>query len=135
MSTIGKQTITLAGALALLSLNSLTPQAQFRQEPGHSLGTVTTQGNLIVLTLNEDALGKANLFNLAHHTVRFTPDGSRYRVETLPLQWDKDFGTEMPGPQGSLKGFAFPFSGKPQSGFSVGVTGSITFGEAPSAGR
>src|ERR1700743_3235960 len=98
MRMIGKQNLTLAGALALLSLSSVTAQAQFRQEPGHSLGTVTTQGNLIVLTLDEGVLGKANLFNLAHHTVRFTPDGSRYRVETLPLQWDKDFGTEMPGP-------------------------------------
>ena len=135
MSHIGKHNLTLAGALALLTLGSVTTQAQFRQEPGHSLGTVTTQGNLIVLTLDEGVLGKANLFNLAHRTVHFTPEGSRYRVETLPLQWDKDFGTEMPGPNASLKGFAFPFSGKPQSGFSVGVTGSITFGEAPSVGR
>src|SRR6185312_5273434 len=135
MSDSRKQNLVLAGALALLSVSSVSVQAQFRQEPGRSLGTVTTQGNLIVLTLDENVLGKANLFNLAHHTVRFTPEGSRYRVETLPGQWDKDFGTEMPGPEGSLKNFTFPFSGKPQSSFSVGVTGSITFGEAPSAGR
>src|SRR5262249_39659914 len=35
-------------------------RAQSRQEPGHSIGTVTTQGNLIVMTLNQGALGKAN---------------------------------------------------------------------------
>ena len=58
--------------------------AQSRQEPGRSIGTITTQGNLIVMTLNEAALGKANLFDLAHRTLRFTPDGDAYRVENVP---------------------------------------------------
>src|SRR5215510_7872174 len=62
--------------------------AQGRQEPGHSIGTVTTQGNLIVMTLNEGALGHANLFDLSRRTLRFTPDGTGYRAENLVLQWD-----------------------------------------------
>jgi hypothetical protein len=111
-------------------------QAQFRQEPGESIGTITTQGNLIVMTLNEGVLGTANLFDLGHHTLRFTPDGSRFRVENLPLQWDPAFGAEMTGSQATLKGFAFPFSGKRWNSLSVGVTGSMTFGEpAAGAGR
>ena len=42
-------------------------------EPGRSIGTISTQGDLIVMTLNEDALGKANLFDLVRRTLRFTP--------------------------------------------------------------
>jgi hypothetical protein len=120
--------------LMLTAVHAAVGHAQFRQEPGKSLGTVTTQGNLIVMTLNEGALGTANLFDLAHHTVRFTPDGSRYRVETVPLQWDSEFGAPMTGSQATLPGFAFPFSGKTWSSFSVGMTGSITFAEAPADG-
>ncbi|HEY4380617.1 MAG TPA: hypothetical protein VGN01_09755 [Acidobacteriaceae bacterium] len=107
---------------------AVAAQSQYRQEPGHSIGTVTTQGKLIVLTLDEGALGKANLFNLAHHTLRFTPEGAGYRVETLAPQWDSDFGAQMQGSEASLKNFAFPFSGKSWNTFSVGMTGSITFG-------
>jgi len=119
-----------AGLLAAVACVT-TAHAQFRQDPGRSIGTVTTQGNLLVLTLDEDVLGKANLFNLAHHTLRFTPEGSRYRVESLPAQWDGDFGPELPGSEATLKSLAFPFSGKTWSTLSVGITGSITFGEAP----
>src|SRR2546423_956081 len=46
--------------------------SQARQEPGRSIGTITTQGNLIVMTLNEGVFGKANMFDLARHTLRFT---------------------------------------------------------------
>lgn len=103
--------------------------AQDRMTPGHSIGTVTTKGNLIILALDENALGKPHLFDLAHRTVRFTPDGTRYRAESLPEAWDGDFGTEMNDPHVTLTKFEFPFSGKSWSTFSVGVTGSITFGE------
>src|SRR4051794_25367059 len=48
---------------------------QPRQEPGRSIGTITTQGDLIVMTLNEGVFGKANMFDLAGRTLRFTPDG------------------------------------------------------------
>jgi hypothetical protein len=102
-------------------------QAQFRQEPGKSIGTITTEGDLIVLTLNEGVLRPANLFDLDHRTLRFTPAVSGYRVETLPLAWDAEFGPEMTGSDATLKRFAFPFSGQRWSAFSVGMTGSITF--------
>jgi hypothetical protein len=123
-----KQNFVQAGLLALLVIGPFTAQSQNRQEPGHSIGTVTTQGNLIILTLDENVLGKANPFNLAHHTLRFTPEGSRYRVETVPAQWDSEFGSAMSGSEASLKNFQFPFSGKTWSSFSVGLTGSMTFG-------
>jgi hypothetical protein len=128
-----KRTLSWVVVLTLAVLGSATGHAQYRQEPGHSLGKVTTQGNLIVLTLDEDVLGKANLFNLAHHSLRFTPEGGRYRVENIPAQWDSEFGPELHGSDASLKNFAFPFSGKSWNAFSVGLTGSITFagGVAP----
>ncbi len=103
------------------------------QEPGKSIGSVSTQGNLIVLTLNDGVLGKANQFDLAGRTERFTPDGAGYRVETGALRWDAEFGGELTGGQVSLKNFAFPFSGRSWDSFSVGVTGSIAFAEAAGA--
>jgi len=57
--------------------------SQGRQEPGHSIDKISAQGDLIVMTLAEGALGKANIFDLVRQTLRFTPDGSSYRVETL----------------------------------------------------
>jgi hypothetical protein len=120
--------------LGVFSLGTLA-HAQPFERPGKSIGTITTQGNLIVMTLDEDVLGKANLFDLAHHTLRFTPDGSRYRVENLPLEWDSDFGPAMTGSQTTLKSLSFPFSGKSWNTFSVGMTGSMTFGEPASDPR
>lgn len=122
-------------SLALLLLGAAAASAQFRQEPGNSIGTISTQGKLIVLTLNEGALGQTNLFDLDHHTLRFTPDGTRYRVERLPLQWDADFGPAMTSSEASLKNFAFPFSGNNWNTISVGVTGSMTFGEPTANAR
>ncbi len=122
-----------AGLLALTALCPILGQAQYRQEPGHSLGTITKQGNLIVLTLDEGVLGKASLFDLAHHTLHFTPEAGKYRVDNGSLKWDSDFGPEMTSSQVSLKNFAFPFSSKTWDSFSVGMTGSIAFGE-PVAG-
>ena len=86
------------------------------------------------MTLNEGALGKANLFDLAHRTLRFSPESGRYRVENLPLQWDSEFGPEMTASQATLKNFAFPFSGKSWNAISVGMTGSMTFGESAGGG-
>jgi hypothetical protein len=117
-------------------IGALPANAQGRQEPGHSIGAISTQGELIVMTLDEGVLGKAKLFDLAHHTLRFMPEASGYRVENLALQWDSDFGVEMTGAQASLHKFGFPFSGKNWDSFSVGTTGSIAFGEAAGgAGR
>jgi hypothetical protein len=109
--------------------------AQGRGEPGKSIGTISVRGDLIVMTLNEGALGKENLFNLAHHTLRFTPEASGYRAETAPFHWDSDFGSEMSGSQATLKNFSFPFSAKSWNAFSVGITGSMSFGETVAGGR
>src|SRR6266571_9261086 len=106
--------------------------SQGRQEPGRSIGTITTQGDLIVMTLNEGVFGKANMFDLARRTLRFTPDGAGYRAENLPLQWDSEFGKEMSDPQLTLHNFSFPYSGKNWDSLSVGLTGSISFGATQS---
>ena len=107
---------------------------QGRGEPGKPIGTIAVRGNLIVMTLDEGVLGKEGLFDLVHHTLRFTPEESQFRVENAAWQWDPEFGSEMSGSQATMKSFAFPFSGKTWNAFSVGVNGSITFGE-PAGGR
>ena len=104
--------------------------SQGRQEPGRSIGTITSQGNLIVMTLNEGAFGKSNMFDLARRTLRFTADGSGYRAENLALSWDSEFGKEISDPQLTLHNFSFPYSGKSWDSLSVGLNGSISFGTA-----
>jgi hypothetical protein len=111
--------------LALLISTQL--EAQRFERPGHNIGHVSTQGNLIVMELDEGVLGKANMFDLAGRTLRFLPEGTRYRVENLPLQWDSDFGTEMKAHEVTVRNFAFPFSGKQWNSFVVGTTGNIVF--------
>lgn len=118
-----------AAVALLFVLTTLSAEAQW--EPGHSIGTVTAHGKLIVLTLNEGVLGTPNLFDLSHRTLRFIPGPSGYRVENLPLAWDPDFGEEIGDPRVVLKNFTFPFSGKAWDSLSVGLTGSIVFGEQP----
>src|SRR5436189_3681709 len=98
-------------------------QSQGRQGPGESIGTIRTQGDLIVMTLNEGALGKANMFDLGRHTLRFTPEGAGYRAENGALKWDAEFGTAITNPQVTLRNFTFPFSGKSWDALSVGLTG------------
>jgi hypothetical protein len=120
-------------ALAVLACSPAWMQAQYRQEPAHSLGAITTHGNLIIMTLDEGVLGKPNLFNLTHHTVRFTPDGAGYRIENLAEGWDPEFGAPLAQSEVALKNFAFPFSGNTYNSFSVGVTGSLVFGEQPTS--
>src|SRR2546427_6039163 len=115
----------------ILSRRNVT-YSQGRQEPGRSIGTITTQGDLIVMTLNDGVFGKANMFDLARRTLRFSPGGAGYRAENLTLQWDSEFGKEMSDPQLTLHNFSFPYSSKSWDSFSVGVTGSISFGAAPS---
>src|SRR6185436_8647479 len=87
--------------------------AQNRQAPGKSIGKISTQGDLIVFTLDEGALGQANLFDLAKRTLRFRPDAGGYRVEPAAFAWDADRGPEAPPrPPVSLGSFAFPFAGR-----------------------
>ncbi len=112
----------------LLCCHNLSLAQDEEIAPGHPIGKVSTDGNLVVMELAEGALGKANLFDLVGQTLRFTPDGSQYRVEHGPLNWDPDFGPEIAGSEIALHQFAFPFSGKKWNSFFVGTTGSISFG-------
>jgi hypothetical protein len=108
-------------------------RAQEREGPGKPSGKVSVVRNLILMELDEGALGRENLFDLGRHTFRFTPGRAGYRVENLPLKWDADFGQQITDPRLTLHSFSFPFSGKTWDSFSVGVTGSIRFGEAANA--
>ena len=106
------------GLLLIVSFS----HAQQDNEPGHSIGKVSTQGDLIVMDLDDSALGKAHLFDLTGHTLRFTPDGSGYRVGSGPLNWDSDYGPELASAEANLKRLAFPFSGKLWNSLIVGTT-------------
>lgn len=119
-----------SGVLILLAVFSSlsTSYAQEENEIGHSIGKVSTSGDLILIELNEGALGSKNLLNLVGRTLHFIPDRSRYRVENGALQWDADFGPELSGGEATLHQFDFPFSGKRWNSFLVGTNGSIRFG-------
>jgi len=110
-------------------LPAVTASAQEREEPGKPIGNVSVVGNLILMELDEGALGRKNLFDLGGHSLRFTPARDGYRVENLPLEWDAEFGQRITGPHVAVHNFSFPFSGKSWDAFTVGVTGSIRFGE------
>jgi hypothetical protein len=110
-----------------LSINYLS-YGQQGDEPGHSIGKVSVNGDLIVLELNDGALGTANLFDLTGRTLRFAPEGARYRVDNVGLEWDTDYGPLLVGSEVSLQKFAFPFSGKSWTSLLVGTTGTIRFG-------
>ncbi|HXV17014.1 MAG TPA: hypothetical protein VD758_09570 [Gemmatimonadaceae bacterium] len=97
-------------------------------EAGHSLGKVSTDGDLIVVELDDGALGATNLFNLTGRTLRFVPRGSMYGVQSGLLRWDSNYGAELAGGEVELRKFAFPFSGEMRRSFIVGSTGSIRFG-------
>src|SRR5215467_7832199 len=116
--------------IALLALPSL---AAAQRQPGHSIGKVTTIGNLIHLELDSGVIAPERLFDLDHRTLRFTPDGAGYRVENVALVWDADFGPLLTGGTAALKNFRFPFSGKSWDTLNVGI-GAVTFG-TPQGGR
>lgn len=105
-----------------------------QKAPGHSIGQVSTIGDLIVIELDSAALGQPNLFDLVGRTLRFSPAGSGYRVTNETLRWDANYGVELTGAEVSLQRFTFPFSGQRWSSFSVGTTGSIRFGPSPKEG-
>lgn len=121
-----------SGVLILLAVfvNLNASHAQEENESGHSVGKVSTSGDLIVIELYDGALGNKNLFNLVARTLHFLPDRSRYRVETGNLQWDADFGPELSEAEVTLHQFDFPFSGKRWNSFLVGSSGSIRFGKS-----
>jgi hypothetical protein len=118
---------------ALLALAALPHSLAAQRQPGHPIGKVTATGNLIHLELDSGAVAAERLFDLDHQTLRFTPDGSGYRIERVPLQWDADFGPALSGGSATLKNFRFPFSGKLWDTLNV-ASGSITFGAMLDAG-
>jgi hypothetical protein len=134
MANLTIRSLVCAVTCAVL-FQALVGSAQRPPQPGRSIGKVSTQGDLIVLELDEGVLGKANLFDLAGRTLRFVPDKGGYRVENTPLAWDRDFGPEADGPEVSLGEFVFPFSGKTWRSFSVGSTGSIRFAAQETSSR
>jgi hypothetical protein len=113
--------------LVVLLIPLSTAHAQL-DRPGVSIGDVSVNGQLIVMQLKKGVLGKANLFDLTARTLRFTPEGSKYRVENTALQWDPELGPEVTGEEVTLHNFAFPFSGKNWNALVVGTTGTIGFG-------
>jgi hypothetical protein len=125
----GPNWLSLQALLALCAI--LAPlssaYAQDRDVPGKPIGKVSVVRNLILMELDEGALGQQNLFDLGQHTLRFTPGSAGYRIENLPLRWDADFGQRITGYQVALHNFSFVFSGRTWNSFSVGVTGSIRF--------
>jgi hypothetical protein len=117
-----------------LVLNPGSSYAGQQKTPGHSIGQVSTDGDVIVIELDRAALGQPNLFDLVGRTLRFSRAGSRYRVTNQTLQWEADYGVEFTGSDVSLQRFTFPFSGQRWSSFAVGTTGSIRFGPPPKVG-
>src|SRR5260370_38800562 len=102
----------------LLTLATL--YAQPRLEPGRSIGKVSTKDNLVVMELDDAALGHANFFDLAGRTLHFTPAAPGYRIENAALQWDSDYGPELGTSQAPLPNFAFPFSGSNRDSLPIG---------------
>jgi hypothetical protein len=122
----------------LVALWLMLVAAQNQQPAGKPIGTISTHGDLIVLTLDEGALGHANLFDLAKRTLRFTPDSGGYRVENAAFNWDPAFGDELPVQTRTLvplHEFVFPFSGSNWDTLTVDATGSIGFGNGVTIGR
>lgn len=117
----------LIALLCGLLLSGIAP-AQDMSEQGHSIGKVSVSGKIIIVELNREALGRANLFDLTGRTLLFTPQGTGYTVQNQPLRWDPDFGPELTGGQANLHKFAFPFAGRAWTSFLVGTTGSLRFG-------
>lgn len=116
-------------AAATILIAPVLARAQGRQEPGKPIGKASVMGNLVLLELDEGALGHEHLFDLGQHTLRFTPaKNGTYRIENAAITWDADFGQEIKDPKVTLHNFTFPFSGKTWDSFTVGVTGSIRFG-------
>ena len=130
MRTAAKRTARAAApAWALMLVLALAaPAAAQRRDQGHSIGTVSVRGKLIVMHLKPGALGHENLFDLQNRTLTFTPAAGGYRVTAGPLRWDANRGAKLSGPALRLADFAFPFSGRQWRELSVGFSGSIQMG-------
>lgn len=98
--------------------------------PLGSIGQQVTvwNDNLIIYELDPAELVPGNLMDLAGKTFRFTPEGSAYRLESIPFQWETEFGSPITASEIALSGFQFPFSGVNWDSLFINSTGSITFG-------
>jgi len=128
MILIRHQPLILALLAAAHTLATPSLSAQARRMPGHSIGSVTIERNLILLELDSGVVVPPNLFDLAHATIRFTPDTAGYRVQNLSERWDVQLGDTLGDGPVTLRDFSFPFSGKSWDTLTVGRTGTITFG-------
>jgi hypothetical protein len=139
VATIVAATLTSGapGAQQRISPHSNTERGgvEVKQVAGRKIGNVTTQGNLVLLELDEGVIGNHNLFDLDNRTIRFTPvsPGARgsdggFRVENLSLEWNAATGSPLSGDTVRLNKFAFPFSGKSWDTLQVQNTGIIGFG-------
>ncbi len=115
----------LVSALPLLARLAV---AQGADASGHSIGRVSTREGFIVVNVTPGVLEPEHLFDLTGKTVRFRPEGPRYRVDVEPLHWDPEFGTALKAPDVTFDKFSFPFSGKRWSSLFIGLSGSIRFG-------
>jgi len=84
--------------------------------------------NLIIHELDSDQLVPGNPFDLEGRTLRFSPDGTGYRVQTIPFEWDPDFGSVINNAEVRLTNFEFPFSGDLWATLFVNTFGNVTFG-------
>lgn len=104
---------------------------------GPTAQVVSVAGQTAVLELSPGHLSPANLADLEGRTIRFTPEGTNYRTQSLPLQWDTQFGGEVLDQPSTLvvlpPPLAFPFSGTNWNQFYMGTHGNITFGADQSA--
>src|SRR3954463_12881052 len=100
----------MLAAVSLWVMNAALGASQ--GQPGRMIGKVTTRDKLIVLELDTGVIAPEHLFDLDHRTLRFTPDGGKYRIENVRLVWDSTFGDPMQGGTVPLRKFSFPFSGK-----------------------
>jgi hypothetical protein len=80
------------------------------------------------MELDADAISSASLFDLQGQTLRFTPQGSGYRVATLPLDWEPDLGEAIEEPDVKLESFSFPMAGSQWDSLFVNPLGTISFG-------
>ena len=97
------------------------------QYPGQVSGSVHTTGEVAVLELDEGVVSDQNLFDLDGRTLRFSPDGSGFRAQNLPLEWVAEQGEPLRGRELEL-GFPFPFSDTTWTTAVLDEMGLITFG-------
>lgn len=106
----------------------LCPGSLKAQMSGRSIGTVTTQGDLIIVELSPDAVPLPDLFDLEGFTLHFTPESEGYRAEKRRLRWDPELGAEVEGAPMALEHFPFPMAGSLWDSMYVNPLGTVSFG-------